>query len=145
MKSIRRALQAVAMLVPTALAIAPDARAGGMDAFAWSKRPVVIFAASDTDAMANRQRDVFANERAEIEDRDMVVLTVWPDRIEGTVEGVSAADMRISYGVQPGEFAVLLIGKDTGVKRRSNDTVALDDLFSQIDGMPMRRREMLGN
>jgi len=133
------------MLVPTVLVTTPDAWANGMDAFAWSKRPVVIFAASDTDATANRQRDLLASQRAEIEDRDMIVVTVWPDRVEGPVEGVSAADMRSRYGVPQGQFAVLLIGKDTGVKRRSDEVVGLADLFGQIDGMPMRRREMLGN
>lgn len=116
-----------------------------MDAFAWSKRPVVVFAASDTDATANRQRDLLVSQRAEIEDRDMIVVTVWPDRVEGPVEGVSAADMRSRYGVPQGQFVVLLIGKDTGVKRRSDEVVGLADLFGQIDGMPMRRREMLGN
>ncbi len=133
------------MSVATLLAVPPDAFAGGMDDFAWSKRPVVIFAASDTDEAALHQRDLLANESAGIEDRDMVVVTVWPDRVDGPVEGVSATSMRRRYDVAEGRFAVLLIGKDTGVKRRSEIPLSSQDLFGQIDGMPMRRREMLSN
>lgn len=40
------------------------------------------------------------------------------------------------------DFAVLLVGKDGGVKRRANDPVNLNELFAQIDRLPMRRAEM---
>jgi hypothetical protein len=39
-------------------------------------------------------------------------------------------------------FAALLVGKDGGVKRTSYEPLDTDDLFDQIDQMPMRRREM---
>jgi hypothetical protein len=38
-------------------------------------------------------------------------------------------------------FAVVLVGKDGGEKRRSNDVVAVEELFAQIDAMPMRQSE----
>ena len=38
-------------------------------------------------------------------------------------------------------FQLLLLGKDGGVKLRSS-TASLEDVFSLIDTMPMRRREM---
>lgn len=133
------------MSVATLLVTLPEVKAAGMDAFAWSNRPVVIFAASDFDAMATQQLGLLDSRANAVEDRDMVVVTVWPDRVEGPVEGVTAAAMRSRYRVQAGQFAILLIGKDTGVKRRSNTVLSADDLFGQIDGMPMRRREMQGN
>ncbi len=39
-------------------------------------------------------------------------------------------------------FAVLLIGKDGGVKLRSGRPFALHALFDAIDAMPMRQDEM---
>ena len=36
----------------------------------------------------------------------------------------------------------VLIGKDTGVKKRWEDTLPIDDLFQTIDAMPMRQYEM---
>lgn len=44
-----------------------------------------------------------------------------------------------TYRIEPGQ--VILIGKDGGVKSRL-DQMDLDVLFSDIDAMPMRRREM---
>lgn len=40
------------------------------------------------------------------------------------------------------EFAVVLIGRDGGEKFRSDDPVSVEELFSKIDEMPVRRREM---
>ena len=36
----------------------------------------------------------------------------------------------------------VLIGKDTGVKKRWEDTLPISDLFQTIDAMPMRQYEM---
>ena len=40
------------------------------------------------------------------------------------------------------EFAVVLIGRDGGEKFRSDGPVSVEELFSKIDEMPVRRREM---
>lgn len=125
------------------VAVADTIIAATMEDFAWSKRPVVIFAASDQDPRAHQQRGIFAVDGHAIIDRDMVVITVWPDRIDGPVSAMTADDMRRRYGVVEGGFQVLLIGKDTGVKRRAETVLQAEDIFGQIDSMPMRRREML--
>lgn len=39
-------------------------------------------------------------------------------------------------------FKVLLIGLDGGIKLEQNKILSLEKLFSIIDGMPMRRREL---
>ena len=59
---------------------------------------------------------------------------------EGAVE-------RLRRGFAPSAepFAVVLVGKDTGVKMRRREPVAAGELFSIIDAMPMRRREMRGS
>ena len=46
------------------------------------------------------------------------------------------------YGVEPGRFAAVLVGKDGTVKHRSDKPVEPDGLYALIDEMPMRRREM---
>jgi hypothetical protein len=42
-------------------------------------------------------------------------------------------------------FAVLLIGKDGGLKNRFDAPVTVDEIFGLIDVMPMRMREMQEN
>jgi hypothetical protein len=49
--------------------------------------------------------------------------------------------LRQHYGVPDDVFQVLLIGKDTGVKIRSDKPVAATQLTRTIDAMPMRQQE----
>jgi hypothetical protein len=44
--------------------------------------------------------------------------------------------------VSRGEFAVILMGKDGGIKLRRQSQTKLTDIFALIDAMPMRREEM---
>jgi hypothetical protein len=39
-------------------------------------------------------------------------------------------------------FEVILIGKDGGVKLRAKTPISIQELFSLIDAMPMRRQEL---
>jgi len=72
-----------------------------------------------------------------------MVIAVWPDHFRSDADlDVTPESLRTHYGVEAGTFAVLLVGKDTGVKRRADDVVSPDALYSQIDSMPMRQREM---
>jgi len=53
-----------------------------------------------------------------------------------------APELRSRYGVSGDSFALLLVGKDGGVKLTRNEPVALDEICALVDRMPMRRREM---
>ena len=61
------------------------------------------------------------------------------------VTGKTAAGLRERYGIEPGQFAVILIGKDGGEKYRLYEVPELDGIFALIDGMPMRQNEMAQN
>jgi uncharacterized protein DUF4174 len=60
----------------------------------------------------------------------------------GPVAAEHAAWAWDRYGVEPGRFAAVLVGKDGTVKHRSGEPVDSWDLYAVIDEMPMRRREM---
>ena len=53
-----------------------------------------------------------------------------------------AAATRDRFGVAPDNLTVLLVGKDGTVKHRSSEPVDPEEIFSLVDAMPMRRREM---
>ncbi len=55
---------------------------------------------------------------------------------------IETAEMREGLGVEADETAILLVGKDGGVKRRWSGAVAPGEVFALVDAMPMRRREM---
>jgi Domain of unknown function (DUF4174) len=54
----------------------------------------------------------------------------------------AASALRKRYNVRQGVFAVLLVGKDGGVKLNHQNETRLEDIFALIDFMPMRREEM---
>jgi hypothetical protein len=118
--------------------------------FDGSRRIVVILAGSAGEELVRQQRGEMLKHGAGLDERDMVVFAVLPD---GSVEGVhgtapTPAEVQAFRsrtplnGAQAGGFAVLLIGKDGGVKFRATRPVAAEELFALIDTMPMRRQEM---
>ncbi|SIN89340.1 DUF4174 domain-containing protein [Vannielia litorea] len=109
--------------------------APGADALApwrWQKRPVVIFAEHPDDPQLDQALAALASVRAALADRDIVVLTDTDPR--------AATALRQRFA--PEGFAMLLFGKDGGLKLRSGQAIAPETLFATIDAMPMRRQEM---
>jgi len=124
---------------------APISADAGMGKYRWKNRPLVVFAASSDDTRYRQQMGIVSRGRAGLRDRDMVVIRVVGDRVStllGRAPGMSATALRQRYGVKPGQFRALLVGKDTGVKINSAQPLSLKRLFVTIDAMPMRRREM---
>jgi hypothetical protein len=102
-----------------------------VDALRWQNRIVLVFGPSAVHEEVVRQVKVFTEDACGVDDRDLVVSPVG-----------AAAELRERFGVATDEFAVLLIGKDGGVKLRSSEVVSRDRIYALIDGMPMRRQEM---
>lgn len=112
---------------------------------AWEHRPIVVFAPSPDDEMFERQMELFQAHRPGLDDRDIVVYRVFedakprgPDDVEP--QGVADALRRRFQPTAP--FTVILVGKDTTEKLRTDDVLQIEKLFDTIDAMPMRQREM---
>lgn len=81
-----------------------------------------------------------------ITDRDLLILHIEDEKVrflqKSTTSDLSGNWLRSRYNIPEDEFRYILIGKDGGVKLNNNDFVPNEDLFSVIDAMPMRQREM---
>ena len=99
---------------------------------AGRSRVLLVLGAQDDADLAEQER-LLASDPSGVTERNLVLVV--PDASEGD-------GLRRRYGVAPGAFAVLLIGKDGGVKLRSVRPLALHALFDAIDAMPMRQDEM---
>jgi hypothetical protein len=83
-----------------------------------------------------------------VRERDLLIFRVLeqapssPDSQEITTS--EAKSLRRRFGITPGNFTVVLVGKDGTVKLKRQGPTALKDIFGLIDSMPMRRREMQG-
>lgn len=139
-----------AMLVVGALSTCPVATGAREDGDAscilgdvsdlrWQKRVVFVLASPDPE----RDIGVLRKHASSIGERDVVWFALHGDAVT-TNSACSVGDAFIrsvfaGYGSGP---QVILIGKDGGVKMRT-DNLRPDAIFDEIDSMPMRRREML--
>ncbi len=99
-------------------------------------RLLLVFAPSRSDPRWQTQNTLLAKSAAGFQERDLLRF----DYLEHG--GNKGAALRTRYGVKPGQFRTLLIGKDGHVASGSYSPVRLHELTEQIDRMPMRREEM---
>ena len=112
----------------------------------WTHRLLYVFAPSDDHPDLVAQRQMATGFVEGFRERDLLFVSVierGTSEVEGrAMDAASAAELRETYGIEPGGFAVVLVGKDGTAKRRSAAPVPIEALFEQIDGMPMRQREI---
>ncbi|MEM8751525.1 MAG: DUF4174 domain-containing protein [Pseudomonadota bacterium] len=132
---MRRFLGIFGAALSFALLAAPaGAEDDPLDAFLWEARPIVVFADSARDPRFVEQMLEFERRAADMEERDVVILTdTDPD---------AAGPLR--KRLRPRGFQIVLIGKDGEIKLRRPHPMEAEALSRQIDRMPIRRREMQG-
>jgi hypothetical protein len=114
--------------------------------YEWRNRLLLLFTSSvDGPGYLELNKDPSRKE-GEVMDLDLLVFHILESG--GTTLGNlplaegSGDDLREKFSVRPGTFTVLLIGKDGGVKLRREGQLKLQEIFSNIDSMPMRQREI---
>ena len=137
-----------ALATVTVLGAALVARAGPSDPLAehrWSHRLLLVFFDDASGSAVHAWRDALAASTCELTQRDLIVAWLEAGRggeLDGkTVSAARAATLGRELGVDAGDFAVVLIGKDGDTKARYTGAPDLPALLSLIDGMPMRRAE----
>ncbi len=114
--------------------------------YRWKNRVLLVFASSPDDEAAIEQRRKNDARESGFAERDLIQAFLY-DTGDGTfgpeqVPPASAAETRQRLDVPSDAFALLLIGKDGGVKFRSDRPVEPQQIFDLIDAMPMRQQEM---
>ena len=119
-----------------------------LDALRWKNRVLILFSPYESHPLFRLQKDDLTFRVQEVSERDLVILEILEHgdsrTLNRTISGKAAEGIRNRFGVPSERFQVLLIGKDGGVKLRSEQPVPAQDIFELIDGMPMRRQEMDG-
>lgn len=103
-----------------------------LEQYQWHSRPVVIFAPSKKDADYVRQIAMLEQSKADLADRDIIVLS----------DTSPAASGQLRSQFKPDGFEVVLVGKDGGVKIRQKTPLTSEDLLATIDRMPMRKANL---
>lgn len=145
-RSVRRsALVLIALVMSTAFGSATPASADALGDYRWERRPLLLFAPTDSDPRLVETLSRIEASRCDFAGRDMVLgqlVTAGNSTIDGRV--ISADESRqlaTQYAIGDDAFSVLLIGKDGGEKLRVNAVPDLQAIYAVVDGMPMRSRE----
>lgn len=123
-----------------------DAISMDLARFEWKNRLLLIFA---PDVMHPHYEQIDAEinaQSAEVRDRDLVVFEIFdkdPSQMDASPLSPADADaLRKHFGISRQMYALILVGKDGGVKLKREDRVPLSEIFELIDSMPMRTEEM---
>jgi Domain of unknown function (DUF4174) len=115
------------------------------DQFKWKNRLLFIFASERNDPFFRDLKGEISDRKNEVDDRDLVVFEILesgPSTMNTTqMDPQTAASLRKHFDLTQKTFALILLGKDGGIKLKRNDRVKLDEIFTLIDSMPMRKDE----
>ena len=116
--------------------------------FKWKNRLLLLFAPGRDDPFFDNLRQSIINRKGEAEDRDLVIFEIFesgPSRVNGNdLDSQAVRSLRKKFNIREDEFAVILIGKDGGIKLNRRGQTEIEDIFGLIDAMPMRREEIRG-
>lgn len=115
-----------------AFAPVPAENVDNLNEFKWIKRPLLVFSDSPLNPDFLRQMALLEEGAAQLAERDVVVI------IDTDPDARSA----LREEMRPRGFALVLIGKDGGVKLRKPLPWNVRELSRGIDKMPMRQEEM---
>jgi hypothetical protein len=117
-----------------------------LNVYRWKNRLLMVFTSSQDDPNYQSLIKEMQGQRNGLQDRDILVFEIiekGPSRLGGSPLKKDSADLlRKQFGIPPGQFCIVLIGKDGEEKRRWQSMVGFDVIFSVVDAMPMRQREM---
>jgi len=123
-----------------------NAAAGEWDDWRDGRRVLVVRAGSPEDVTLRQQMAVLSAGPDGLAVRDVVVLQwageedpkMWPSGVKALAASVLAARYA---ALRKAEWSVVLIGRDGDVKKAWDKVVPVEEVFAQIDAMPMGRRE----
>ncbi len=112
----------------------------------WEDRVILIFGDTPTHPTVQTQVNALNAKPAELIDRNLLIYQIYQQegqRPKGKRLATNELKaFRKKFNIEAGTFAVLLIGKDGGVKMKKTTAVDPQLIFDLIDSMPMRQAEM---
>lgn len=117
-----------------------------LDDFQWHNRLLFLVAPDSSTPAVAQARDNLEHRFEAVVDRDLLVIQLFLDGQslvgDRPITVSEAAQLRLELGIDSDEQLLVLIGKDGGEKRRAPLLTDVQEIFTQIDAMPMRRNEI---
>jgi hypothetical protein len=117
-----------------------------LTAYQWKNRLLILFAPAENDLGYQSFKEQLQRRTQEIRDRDLLTFDVF-ETGEGRLAHPPLTKEQVLFlrkkcAMVSGQRIVILIGKDGEVKLRRELPLELSEIFSVIDAMPMRQREI---
>jgi hypothetical protein len=132
------------MLVGTAIGM--ESNPIDLEAYQWNNRVLIVLAPSPDHPLYRTLESQISVHAGGVTDRDLVIFRLFEmgeSRVGPKVlTKQQAFALRTRFSVKSGQYVVILIGKDGGIKLRREARTDLADIFGLIDSMPMRQKEM---
>ena len=113
-----------------------------LEEYIWKNRVIVTFSPSKN----NTERNYFINSinrnLCKFNSRNIIHIDFIFNENNHEIEKFERSFENLSLSTS--EFRLILIGKDGGIKLNSRK-ISLEEIFSLIDTMPMRQKEMLND
>ena len=110
-----------------------------LDSLEWKNRVVILNEIKNQD----KSLQLLKEQEAQIDDRDIIWFSIKDNLVLSNYKGDLSSEFvsNIREKFTHLQNKVILIGKDGGIKSQS-DYLNLEDIFSEVDSMPMRLFEM---
>lgn len=141
-------IQVISIVILIFFTVSAPMAAQDISQHEWKNRLLLILANENSKSLYRKQMDLLKENAEGLEERKMVIYTIMPDKYKKGLFSHSwkeSADLNDRFREKNRDFEVILIGLDGGVKLRQTDVLSIEKLFSTIDAMPMRQREMRKN
>ncbi len=120
-------------------------RAQDISSHKWKNRVLIILSDEDSRDQLDQQVNILQSDPEGLNDRKLVIYYVKGDTYRKGInanEWVHGSNTFESFKDSEDHFKVILMGLDGGIKINQSEVLSLDELFSTIDAMPMRRNEL---
>lgn len=138
------------MLIPTLALLTTilfncKVNAQAISSHKWKDRVLIILTDEKSVDRLHRQVNILQTDQEGLKDRKLVIYSVKGYACRKGINSDKWVDGSNSFEAfkdSEKNFKVILIGLDGGIKIDQSDVLSLDELFSTIDAMPMRRSEL---
>ena len=111
----------------------------------WKNRLVLLFDETTSSKAIQKELELFIDNAQALRERDLLLFQITPNQvydIDTKVTQLKASEVYRRFNIAAEFKGVVLIGKDGGSKLQQPYHVKPQTIFTLIDGMPMRKREM---
>ena len=124
-----------------------------LDSHQWENRILIVHTTNRNNIDFKKQLKIFKDDQIGLIERKLVLYKIINNQFELTnfkdsnpiESGDISKRFENKYVKHKNDFTIMLLGLDGSIKLQKQKIVSIDELFSLIDSMPMRRREMKRN